>query len=80
MDRKAIAQAAFAGLNEKQLRVALMAARGICNKHISREVGVGVRAVEARMSLVLKKLGVTTREQLAIMACLAGLITDWEAA
>lgn len=72
-----IANAAFAALSDGQREVALLAAKGVCNKEIARRLGLSVRAIESRRRHIYQKLGVETIAQIAIMACIAGLVTDW---
>lgn len=45
-----------------------LVARGLSNKHIAAELGLGVRTVEGYVSNVLVKLGVESRTEAALHA------------
>ena len=53
------------GLSETEQRVADLAAQGRTNKQIASELFVSVRTVEAHLTTVFRKLGVSSRSALA---------------
>jgi len=53
------------GLSETELRVARLVAEGRSNKEVAAALFVSVRAVEANLSRVYAKLGITSRTELA---------------
>ena len=57
-------------LNDRELAVVQLAARGLRNRAIAAELGISVRSVEARFGSVFAKLGVASRVQ-AILHALA---------
>ena len=53
-------------LSEREREVACVAARGLCNKDIARELGITERTVKAHLSACFEKLGVVDRVQLTL--------------
>jgi len=63
----------FGGLSARQREVAALVARGLSNKAMADELGVGLRTVEAHVTQVLMKLGFSSRSQVAAWAVETGL-------
>ena len=59
---------ASGGLTESQERTVKLAAAGMSNKEIARELFVTVHTVEVHLSRAYAKLGVSSRRQLAAPA------------
>ncbi|GLV47101.1 hypothetical protein TJA_02760 [Thermus sp. LT1-2-5] len=69
-ERKAVAalmEEPFSHLTPREKEVAALAALGLTNEEIARELGISVKTVKAHLSLVFQKLGVRKRSQLAHM-------------
>jgi DNA-binding NarL/FixJ family response regulator len=64
----------LAAFTPQQLRVFMMIAEGKLNKQIAHEIGVTEATVKAHVTMILRKLGVTSRTQAVIAA--AGLLVD----
>jgi DNA-binding NarL/FixJ family response regulator len=47
--------------------VATLAALGLTNEEIAKELGISVKTVKAHLSLVFQKLGVKRRSELALI-------------
>jgi DNA-binding NarL/FixJ family response regulator len=73
-ERAEAARARFAGLTEREDRVARAAAAGLSNVEISRELSMSEGTVKAHISRSLAKLGLANRVQIAILAHEAGLV------
>ena len=61
----------FPNLTQREKEVAALAALGLTNKEIAKELGISVKTVKAHLSLVFQKLGVKKRSQLAHVRFLA---------
>jgi DNA-binding NarL/FixJ family response regulator len=57
-----------AGLTPQQFRVMNMIAEGLLNKQIAWELGVSEATVKAHMTAIMRKLGVSNRTQVALLA------------
>jgi DNA-binding NarL/FixJ family response regulator len=64
----------LAAFTPQQLRVFMMIAEGKLNKQIAHEIGVTEATVKAHVTMILRKLGVTSRTQAVIAA--GGLLVD----
>jgi DNA-binding NarL/FixJ family response regulator len=64
----------LAAFTPQQLRVFMMIAEGKLNKQIAHDIGVTEATVKAHVTMILRKLGVTSRTQAVIAA--AGLLVD----
>jgi DNA-binding NarL/FixJ family response regulator len=53
--------------------VAVLIARGLSNRAVAAEPGLGERTVESYVSSILNKLGYTSRVQIAAWAVYVGL-------
>lgn len=60
--------ARIAELTPQQFRVLSMIAEGLLNKQIAYELGVSEATVKAHMTAIMRKLGVTNRTQVALLA------------
>lgn len=68
------AEAACAGdLTPQQMKVLAMVAKGLLNKQIAYELGVGEATIKAHVTAILRKLGVHSRTQAVIAARLLDL-------
>lgn len=63
----------FGGLTAREREVAALIARGRSNREIAEELFVGVRTVEAHITHILDKLGLSSRAQIAVWAVEKGL-------
>ena len=52
-------------LTPREKEVAALAALGLSNEEIAKELGISVKTVKAHLSLVFQKLGVKRRSELA---------------
>ena len=57
-----------AALTPREADVLGLLAKGLANKHIAIELGLGLRTVESHVSNILTKLGVTSRTEAALYA------------
>jgi DNA-binding NarL/FixJ family response regulator len=48
-------------LTPREYQVAMLVARGLCNKEIARELGLSTGTVKFHMHQIIKKLGVKRR-------------------
>jgi len=62
-------------LTPRETDVLSLLARGLSNKQMATELGVGLRTVESHVSAVLAKLGATSRTE-AVLAALAQHLVD----
>ncbi len=60
--------AQIAQLTPQQFRVLNMIAEGLLNKQIAYELGVSEATVKAHMTAIMRKLGVSNRTQVALLA------------
>jgi len=65
---EAAAAAQIATLTPQQFRVMTMLAEGLLNKQIAWELGVSEATVKAHMTTIMRKLGVSNRTQVALIA------------
>lgn len=63
-----VAAKRFASLTPQQLRILTGVVQGKLNKQIAGELNIAEQTVKSHVSVILKKLGVTTRTQAAIAA------------
>lgn len=61
-------------LSQRETEVLYLVARGLANKHVARELGITESTVKTHVSVILAKLGLPTRTQLAFYAARTGLI------
>lgn len=54
-------------LTPREKEVATLAALGLTNEEIAKELGISVKTVKAHLSLVFQKLGVKRRSELALI-------------
>ncbi|MFZ2227122.1 MAG: response regulator transcription factor [Candidatus Nanopelagicaceae bacterium] len=62
------------GMSDRELQVLELAARGLTNKNIAKELFLSIRTVEAHMRNVFEKLGVSSRTEAVTHAVLHHLI------
>ena len=62
-------------LTARELQVVQLAAKGLRNRDIARELSISIRSVEARFRRVFTKLAVSTRVQAVLRALSNNLIT-----
>jgi DNA-binding NarL/FixJ family response regulator len=58
----------FDALTPKQREVARLAAHGLTNEHIARELAITVGTVKIHLTQVYRRLGIPTRVQLILRA------------
>jgi DNA-binding NarL/FixJ family response regulator len=61
-------------LTKREYQVVRLVAQGKSNQEIARELGISVKTVEFHVSNVLRKLGLSSRTQVAIYALRKGLV------
>jgi NarL family two-component system response regulator LiaR len=62
-------------LTEREMQVLKLAARGMTNQEIARELVIGVRTVQVHLSNVFNKIGVGSRTEAVVHALREGWIT-----
>jgi DNA-binding NarL/FixJ family response regulator len=62
-------------LTDRELEVLRMAARGLSNRDIARELGISIRTVQTHLSNVFNKMGVGSRTEAVMHGLKIGLIT-----
>ena len=67
------AKRAFGGLTQREREVAALIAQGKSNREIADVLVVNYRTIEAHVSNILSKLGLTSRAQIAVWATEKGL-------
>jgi two-component system nitrate/nitrite response regulator NarL len=70
----AAASDGVAALSARERDIARSIARGASNKHIARELGLAEATVKAHVRVILRKLGLASRVQVAVLA--SGLDVD----
>jgi DNA-binding NarL/FixJ family response regulator len=65
-------------LTAREQQVVRLAAKGLANKAIARELGISPRTVEGHLNHVFEKLGTTSRTGLVHYALTTGLLSDRE--
>ncbi len=68
------AEADPVNLTEREIEVLRLAAKGLSNKEIAKELAVGVRTVHTYLSRVFDKLGVASRTEAVVYAMRHGWI------
>jgi DNA-binding NarL/FixJ family response regulator len=66
----------FDGLSERELEILRLIADGRANKEIARQLVISERTARTHVSNVLRKLGVSSRTQAALLAVREGLIAS----
>jgi len=61
-------------LTPREIDVLRLMAKGLANKEIARELGIGEKTVKTHVSNILSKLGVLSRTQAALYAIQIGLV------
>lgn len=61
-------------LTPRETEVLRLLARGLANKEIARDLGIGEKTVKTHVSNILSKMGVLSRTQAALQAVRMGLI------
>lgn len=61
-------------LTPREAEVLQLLARGLANKEIARDLGIGEKTVKTHVSNILSKMGVLSRTQAALQAVRMGLI------
>lgn len=61
-------------LTPRETEVLQLLARGLANKEIARDLGIGEKTVKTHVSNILSKMGVLSRTQAALQAVRMGLI------
>ena len=62
-------------ITERELEVLKLAARGLSNRDIARELDISMRTVQTHLSNVFNKLGVGSRTEAVMLGLRKGLIT-----
>lgn len=62
-------------LTPRETEVLQLLARGLANKEIARDLGIGEKTVKTHVSNILSKMGVLSRTQAALQAVRMGLVT-----
>jgi len=62
-------------LTQREVDVLRLMAKGLANKEIARELGIGEKTVKTHVSNILSKLGVLSRTQAALYAIQIGLVS-----
>ena len=62
-------------LTPREIDVLRLMAKGLANKEIARELGIGEKTVKTHVSSILGKLGVLSRTQAALHAIQIGLVS-----
>ena len=62
-------------LTERETDVLRLIGKGLSNKEIAHELGIGEKTVKTHVSAILNKLGVLSRTQAALHAVKIGLVT-----
>jgi DNA-binding NarL/FixJ family response regulator len=70
----AITRAQNLGLTGRERQVLALAARGLKNREIGRELGIGEGAVKNHMTSILSKLSARNRREAAALAQMLGII------
>ncbi len=63
-------------LTPREMDVLRLLARGLINKEIAQELGIGDKTVKTHVSNILGKLGMLSRTQAAVYAVQMGLVAD----
>lgn len=63
-------------LTERETDVLRLIGKGLSNKEIGRELGIGEKTVKTHVSAILNKLGVLSRTQAALHAVKIGLVSE----
>lgn len=63
------------GLHHRELEVLRLAAKGISNKEIANNLGIGYRTVQTHLLRVFRKLGVNSRTEAVLRALKEGWLT-----
>ena len=63
----------FGGLSERELEILRLIAEGQANKEIARRLTISERTARTHVSNILRKLGLTSRTQAALLAVREGL-------
>jgi len=61
-------------LTPRETEVLQLMARGLANKEIARDLGIGEKTVKTHVSNILSKMGVLSRTQAALQAVRMGLV------
>ena len=64
----------FAGLSEREREILALVARGRANKEIAHELVISERTARTHVSNILRKLGLASRTQAALLAVREGLV------
>ena len=62
-------------LTERERQVALLVAKGLCNKKIARQLVISEKTVRNHMTHIFAKLGVQTRTELTALVWSSGWIS-----
>jgi DNA-binding NarL/FixJ family response regulator len=62
-------------LTQREIDVLRLMAKGLSNKEIARDLGIGEKTVKTHVSNILSKLGVLSRTQAALYAIQIGLVS-----
>lgn len=73
-----IAPDPFGGLSPRELEILRLIAEGRANKEIARRLTISERTTRTHVSNILRKLGLTSRTQAALLAVREGLGGQWE--
>jgi two-component system nitrate/nitrite response regulator NarP len=65
-------------LTPREYQVAMLVARGLCNKEIARELGLSTGTVKLHMHQIIKKLGVKRRYAVMMTMILREGVTPTE--
>jgi NarL family two-component system response regulator LiaR len=62
-------------ITERELEVLRLAAKGLSNRDIARQLDISVRTVQTHLSNVFNKMGVGSRTEAVMLGLRKGLIT-----
>jgi DNA-binding NarL/FixJ family response regulator len=65
----------YSGLTERELDILRLVGQGLSNKQIGKELFISDRTVQAHLSNIFSKLGVSTRTEAVMYAVRRGWIT-----
>ena len=70
-----LTQEQYSGLTERELGILRLVGKGLSNKQIGKELFISDRTVQAHLSNIFSKLGVSSRTEAVMYAVRNGWIT-----